>query len=342
MKLRLVQWLMLTTVTLAGCSDASDDESLLQGTVEVRQVDVAPLVAGRVVRVLVDEGDMVQAGDTIAVLTAPTLESDLDAARARVAIAEAALADLRSGARQQERDIARAELAAARTDSIRLSRDADRLRALLDAGAVAPRDYENAAASAAVAASRVKAAVEAVRLLDAGSRPDRIAAARAELAAAEAALASREASTAEFVLSAPLAGTVLSRAADPGDLLAVGRAAVVLGVMDSPWVRVFVPARVLPMVMIGDTVTIYPPGAGGAVEQDNRRAADVSEPGSLAGRGRIVAINPQAEYVTRVALTPDERADLLFGVRVAIDPPGERFKPGLPVTVRLNLRDIPP
>jgi HlyD family secretion protein len=52
----------------------------------------------------------------------------------------------------------------------------------------------------------------------------------------------------------------------------------------------------------------------------------------------VVAINPQAEYVTRTALTEDERADLLFGVKVAITDPGGRFKPGLPVTVRLALQ----
>ncbi len=54
------------------------------------------------------------------------------------------------------------------------------------------------------------------------------------------------------------------------------------------------------------------------------------------GIGRVVAINPRAEFVTRTALTEEERADLLFGVRVAITDPAGRFKPGLPVTVRLT------
>lgn len=326
---------------LVGCSNTSDNAAVLQGTVEVREVDVAPMLTGRVTGVLVDEGHEVRVGDTIAILTAPTLAADLDAAAARVAVAEATLADLQSGARVQELDIARAALAAARTDSVRLARDADRLKALLDAGAVAPRDYEAAAAAADVAAARVRSAVESLRLLEAGARSSRIAAARAEVAAARATLASREASSAEFVLTAPIDGMVLSRLADPGDLLAAGVPVVVIGVISEPWVRVYVPARVLPMVMIGDTVAIYPPGAGGAVDQEDS-SATVPRALTVAGSGRIVAINPQAEYVTRVALTPEERADLLFGVRVAIDPPSDRFKPGLPVTVRLDLRGTTP
>jgi hypothetical protein len=77
---------------------------------------------------------------------------------------------------------------------------------------------------------------------------------------------------------------------------------------------------------------IHPPGAGGRLS-GNGSGAD-----QAAGVGRVIAINPQAEYVTRTALTEEERADLLFGVKVAIDDPAGRFKPGLPVTVRLSLR----
>ena len=59
------------------------------------------------------------------------------------------------------------------------------------------------------------------------------------------------------------------------------------------------------------------------------------------GVGRVVAINPRAEYVTRTALTEDERADLLFGVKVEIGDRDGRFKPGMPVTVTLQPRRPP-
>jgi len=98
-------------------------------------------------------------------------------------------------------------------------------------------------------------------------------------------------------------------------------------------VRVYVPASVLPSIAVGAEAVIYPPGAGGVAASDGPGSA-----GTSSAVGRVVAINPQAEYVTRTALTEDERADLLFGVKVAITDPGGRFKPGLPVTVRLALQ----
>jgi HlyD family secretion protein len=323
---------VLAFLLAASCGREDTTGFTAQGTVEVREIDVAPLSVGRVVQVLVDEGDAVAAGDTVVILTAPTLDADLDAARARLAVATAALRDLEAGARTQELGLARAELAAVRADAARLAKDRERLRALLDAGAIAPREFDAADAAATVAAARVRSAEESLSLLEAGPRAGRVAAAQAEVASARAALAGREASTAEFVVTAPLDGVVLSRVADPGDLLSAGTAAVVLGVMREPWVRVYVPASVLPSIAVGAEAEIHPPGAGGRVAEGD------GDGDSGVGRGRVVAINPQAEYVTRTALTEEERADLLFGVKVAITDPAGRFKPGLPVTVRLALQ----
>jgi HlyD family secretion protein len=316
----------LFALTLAACSGVDPDLIELQGTVEVREVDVSPLVAGRVTSMHVDEGQAVTMGDTVAILTAPTLGADLDAARARVMGAEATLRDLEAGSRPQEVAAAEAAVRAAEVEAAQSERDRRRAAALLEGGAIAPREHDLAVAAADAAAARLAAAREQAALLRAGTRPARIAAARSELAAARAALAGREASTAEYVLTAPVSGVVMSRVADPGDLLATGTPVAILGVLSDPWVRIYVPARVLPMIQLGMETAIYPPGAGG-----------VSSATTPPGRGRVVAINPQAEYVTRTALTEEERADLLFGVKVAIDAGDGRFKPGLPVVVALRI-----
>jgi HlyD family secretion protein len=52
--------------------------------------------------------------------------------------------------------------------------------------------------------------------------------------------------------------------------------------------------------------------------------------------GRVVAINPQAEFTPRVALTEGERADLLFGVKVALTDTTGLLRAGLPATVTLD------
>lgn len=310
---------------LTACGNG--DELLLHGTVEVREVNVAPLVAGRVTSVRVEEGEEVRAGDTVAVVTAPTLAADLAAAVARRDAARALVRDLEAGAEPEAKAAAAAELAGAEAEAVRLVRDRDRVAALLAAGAVAPRDHDAAVAAAAMATARRDAARERLALLEAGARRDRIAAARAELMHAESVLEARKASNEEYVLVAPVAGVVLARLAEPGALVAPTGSVVRIGEVRAPWVRVFVPARLLPSLALGDSAAIYPPGAGGAVAEGGA--------GDVTGRGIVSAINPRAEFVTRAALTEEERADLLFGVRVAIADTAGRFKPGMPVQVRL-------
>jgi HlyD family secretion protein len=51
--------------------------------------------------------------------------------------------------------------------------------------------------------------------------------------------------------------------------------------------------------------------------------------------GRVTSIAHEAEYTPRVALTEDERADLMFAVRLTLDDSTGRLKAGLPVTVTL-------
>jgi HlyD family secretion protein len=52
--------------------------------------------------------------------------------------------------------------------------------------------------------------------------------------------------------------------------------------------------------------------------------------------GRIVAINHEAEYIPRVALTTEERADLMFGIKVALSSEDGSARAGLPATVQLT------
>ncbi|HEU4570231.1 MAG TPA: HlyD family efflux transporter periplasmic adaptor subunit [Gemmatimonadales bacterium] len=299
---------------LSACTRDRAPEAV--GTLEVVQVDLAPMVPARVLRVNVNEGDVVQAGDTVAVLTQAGLNDQVAEARARVRAAEAALAETERGSRPEE--IARAEqdLAAAQAVAGNARADLERARALAENNVIARQQLDQAESRAAEAEARARAVAEQLRLVREGPRAERKAAARAELARARAALQAMEASAGDLVLVAPVAGTVLVRAAEPGEVIPAAVPAVTLGDVARPWVRVYVGQDILPTLHVGDTLVArldaFP----------DRRFP-----------GRIVALATQAEYTPRVALTERERADLLFGVKVEFRDTTGMLKPGLPVTV---------
>ena len=308
---------VMGVILLAAACDREQSELTAHGTVEIREFDVAPTMPGRVARVLVDEGDTVSMGDTLAVLTQATLSSDIAAGEARLATALARVRDLEAGARQPELERARAAVSAARAEAERTSRDLERMEALAGAGAISRQELDAVRTAAVSAASRLDGLLDELTLLEQGARPEQVRAARGEVASARAAVSGALATAADLVLTAPASGVVLGRHADPGEVIAAGTPVLTVGRSTEPWVRVFVAADVLPLLRVGQSVSVTVPGL-------DRQLT-----------GRISTINDRAEFTPRVALTEEERADQMFGVKVEVR--GEHaVKPGMPATVRFR------
>jgi membrane fusion protein YbhG len=308
--------MMLGLLLGAACRRGGDDPLRATGTVEVREVDVSPLVPARIVRVLVDEGQTVHPGDTLAALTQSTTQADIAVGEARLRAAEAGLREAEAGARRREIQHAEAQLRAAQAEAARADRDRQRMQALVGDGTVSRQAFDAAKAEAAATAGRRDAARDQLQLLREGTRPERIQALRAEVATARAALEAARAVAHDLVLTAPVAGIVLSRNAEPGERLASGQSALTVGEVGAPYVRVYLPTRALPHVREG-----------------SRAVARLDGYPEHPIAGRVVAISPRAEFTPRIALTEEERADLLFGVKVALDDTTGLLRPGLPATV---------
>jgi HlyD family secretion protein len=310
----------LILATMASCRNSDPPGIVGRGTVELPEIDLALPVAARVVAVRVDEGADVAAGDTVALFAQTDLPSAVAVARARVAAAAAGLRDLEVGARPEEIQRAEAELAAASAEAARTAADLERFRSLFSRDVIARQQLDNATTAATIAAERKRAAAEQLAMLRAGTRRDRIDVARGELASARASLGMIEARAADLVLLAPVAGRVLTRQAEPGEQLAPGTPAVTLGDLSRPFVRVYLPASQVAGLKVGDEATLTVEGS------------DQSP-----GTARVVAISTKAEFTPRVALTEQERADLMFGVKLEIQGSALAIHPGLWVTATFGV-----
>lgn len=93
--------------------ETASDGLTASGFIEAESVAVAPELGGRVLELLVEEGQAVDAGQVVAHLDSALLDAQIEIARAVVAIAEAELAQARAGARAERIRRAEAELAQA-------------------------------------------------------------------------------------------------------------------------------------------------------------------------------------------------------------------------------------
>lgn len=229
---RLLSLRFLLTAVCLGCGSPSSTLSI-PGTVEIRDVRVASLAAGRLAHLYKDEGDSVRRGDTIALLEQPGLEALI-------------------GQRRAQADAARdrtAEIAAAVADSVRATNDLARATLLRQRGIVSAQQYDNLASAATAATAQLRAA----------------RAAHSESRAAAQGLASTEAIQNDLVLTAPAAGVILTRYLEPGEVAAVGTPIVSIGVVADPWVRAYVGERDLARIRLGMAVNVHADGITGSI-----------------------------------------------------------------------------
>lgn len=322
-----MRWRLVLLAALAGAaaaliwaqpwSRAGDGPLRLYGNVDIREVDLAFRVSGRIAALHLEEGDRVVAGDAVARLDAEPFEEALALADAKIAARRAELRRLEVGTRPQEIARTRAELAAEQAALVRAERDFARQEELFERGDTPASVLDDARAARDEARARVAAGEQALDLAIEGPRAEDIAAARAELAAAEAERAQAETARADTELTAPAAGVVLSRIREPGAIVAAGAPVVTLTLRE--------PLRIRAYIAEPDLGRIAP---GQAVEVVTDTFPDDPRP------GRIGFISPTAEFTPRTVQTEDLRTELVYRVHVIVDA-GEGLHQGMPVTVRV-------
>ena len=291
---------------------------ILQGNVEVRQVDLGFKVAGRIETLLVDEGDSVKTGQKLASLEKVYFENTLAGATALRDQAAANYAKMKAGNRPE--DIAQAEATLTEQEATlrTATQTLDRAQSLLNSASGTIATYDDALGAQREAAARVNVARQAVILMKAGYRVEDIESARAQLAQQDAAVKTVERELTDADLVAPSDGVVESRAQEAGAIVNVGETVFVLSLTKPVWVRTYVSEPDLARIRPGMEVTVKP---------DSREIAPLA--------GRIGFISTDAEFTPKTVETRELRTALVYRLRVVVDDPGDVLRQGMPVTVHV-------
>jgi len=205
------------------------------------------------------------------------------------------------------------DVATARRDSAGAALDAARQRlAEAEAGA-RPEEVRGAEAALAQAASQLRSAQASLDLAVAGPRRETLRAAEARVEAARGAAAVAEALLAQTRIVAPSDGRVTLRNAEPGEVVTPGFPIVRIADLARVRVRVYVPEPQIGRVKIGQSATV-------SVDAFPGRTFP----------GTVTEIAEKPEYTPKNVQTREERAKLVFGVKVEVENPGGELKPGMP------------
>jgi len=299
--------------------DGQDRTVEVTGTIEALQVDVSARITARIVERTVKEGEPVERGQRLVRLADEEPAADVRRAEAALGAAQAQLADLEAGARREEIEQARAALRSATVAREWAERELGRVRQLFAKELLAFQEVDRASNAFDAAQANEASAREKVALLEAGPRPDAVAAARSQVAEARAALALARARLVETRLDSPLTGIVLRKSLEVGETATPGVPILTLMDPDDLWLRAYVSETDLGRVRLGQgatlTVDAYP---------------------SRTFSGVVSEIASEAEFTPKNVQTKKERVNLVYRMKIAVRNTGGVLKPGMPADARIH------
>jgi HlyD family secretion protein len=250
--------------------------------------------------------------------------------------------DSQGRVRQGEADLAAAEADLAQQEaSYQLALfDKDAYTRLAQAGAVSERQGKQSVATAdqqAAAVAAAKRRVEAARgglttaqanLTNPGIREAQVAGVQRQIAQQEAEIANAaanaeqaryqlveaQANRQDLTVAAPFAGTVITRAAEPGEVVTAGTAIITLLDLTKVYLRGFVPEGQIGKVKLGQAAHVY-------LDSNPNQSLDAY----------VSRIDPQATFTPENTYFRDDRVKQVVGVKLQLKTGIGYAKPGMPV-----------
>ena len=283
------------------------------GYVEADYVYAAPMSAGQIATLAVHEGDVVSVGDVLFTLNQGQQAALLDSAKAGVAVAEANLANLTTGSRQDEIDVIRASLSKAQSD-LSLARDTSARQGKLFAQGVSTQSQlDQARATLASAEAAVRQLQAQLKVAELPARDAQQLAAESNVAVARAAVERATADLADRTVLAPAGGRIEKLYFDAGEVASAGTPVASILPAGALKVKFYLPEGVRQQFALGDRLAVSCDGCPAGV------TATVS----------FFASDPQ--FTPPVIYSRDERTRLSFLAEATLDA-GE-LHPGQPVTL---------
>lgn len=319
--LRWPRYLQLCCVVLAcwflGACDRREPAGF-QGYAEGEYVRVAASFAGRLERLQVARGDLIDAGVPLFVLESENEAAARREAEQRLRAAEAQLANQQKGRRPTELAAIEAQLDQAQA-GLKLSQSRLRRTEQLVAQSFVSRERVDEARSEferdRARVEQLKADLATARL---AARQDEVRAAAAAVEAAQAALAQAQWRLEQKSARAPLGGLVVDTLFVRGEWVPAGSPVISLLPPENIKVRFFVSEPQLGAIQVGGGVIVHCDGC----------AAPIA--------ARITFVSPRAEYTPPVIYSRESRAKLVFLIEARPAPDDAvKLHPGQPLDVRL-------
>jgi HlyD family secretion protein len=337
---RLVGAAALASVVACGPKDQPD----AYGNVEATEVAVSAEAAGRLVSFAVVEGQTLAEGAAVAAIDATQAGLERDQAAAQRAATASRVDELRQqavvveaqrGATIAQRDAARAQRSALAAQHEIAKRAFDRTTRLVAEQAATSQQLDQAERDYRTLGDQIAAQDEQINALDRqiAAQAAQVQAARAQektiraqVVAADVQIGQAAERLRKTDVKNPIAGTVLTTYAKAGEMVQPGQPLYRIANLSSVEVRAYVSEPQLARVRLGRPAMV---------------SVDANRGEHRTVQGVVSWISSQAEFTPTPIQTREERADLVYAVKIRVPNEGGMLKIGMPADVRFTDAQAP-
>lgn len=313
-----------------GCWFKKEKPLSFTGTIEATITNLSPEVTAKVIRVT-EEGTQVKKGEIVAELEKTEFEILLNKAKANLEFYTNKLSQAQKAYEYQTHitaeniKLSKARLSEAEVTLRQAKKDLHRSRALFEKGAIAKRNLETAENTFQVAKATLSSQKALLSEALASSKQDIIKQQEIKATTDLRAQAQAELDRAREYLGytkilAPSSGWVNKKILEVGELATPATPVVTLINLDDMWIEVFVPENQIGKIKLGNpaviTVDSFP----------NEKFS-----------GKVIFISNQAEFTPKNIQTKEERVTLVYRIKVKVENPQQKLKPGTPADVVVTL-----
>lgn len=274
------------SLALAACGD-KEVEYDASGIFETTEIIVSAQTAGELTALTAEEGRTVEAGERLGCVDTVQL-----ALKKRQLSASLTATDSKRLDRKRQ-------VAALRQQIDNLQREKARFSELLKADAATEKQVDELDYQIAILQRQLEATEEQIN--SSNSSLD------GQSSGIEAQLAQVEDQIRKSVAASPIKGTILAKYAEPGEYVVPGKPLFKVADISRMKLRAYLTADQLTTLKIGQKVTVY---------------ADQGKTDRKAYEGTIVWIADEAEFTPKTIQTREERANLVYAVKIAVSNDG--------------------
>ncbi len=282
MKQNSLSILTVVVVILGACTSHEKDYDAT-GTFEATEVVVSSEQSGRLLHLTATEGERVKNGQQLGLVD--TLQLHLKA--------------LQMGATKSsfahQRPHVDTQVAAVRQQLADAEREWRRMKALSAAGAATSQQYDDANSRVKVLQRQLNALLSSM-----GNSTESL---NSQMNATDIQRRQVLDALEKCRIKSPLDGMVIEKYAEEGEFAAVGKPLFKVADTDKMFLRAYLTSAQLYHVKIGQKVKVF---------------ADYGEGKRKSYAGRVVWISSQSEFTPKTILTDDERADLVYAVKIEV------------------------